>query len=563
MGVHAKAITDYCNQIISRKIPAGKYVVLACKRHLSDREKEKKKDYPYYFDEAAAERICKFAEVLPHVKGQWASRRELIKLEKWQCFVLGVPFGWKRKRDHHRRFREVYDEIPRKNGKSIIGAVIGLYMFSSDNEFGAEVYSGATTEKQAWEVFRPAKQMIERADDIREDMGAEVWAKSLIKISDESRFEPIIGKPGDGASPSCAIIDEYHEHDTPDMYDTLITGMGAREQPLCVIITTAGENTGGPCYDKHVEMQRVLEGIVENDELCGIIYSIDEKDNWADPKILIKANPNFGVSVDADFLLAQQRNAKANTVQQARFKTKHLNVWLSVRAGLINLHQWQLAGDTNLTIDELAGCDCWFALDLASKSDMCAFVQLFRKNLNGIDHWYAFDRYYLPEAAIEEAGPNQANYRKWVIEGKLISTDGATIDYDTIKEDVITFAKQCNPIEVIYDPFNATYLSQKLEAEGLLMVEYPQTIGNMAVPSDDLITLLKDFRLHHDGNSLFAWMAANTVARRVKKGLTVPTKDKDHQKIDGIVALIMAIGRAIIAEDQGGVEDFAAHAVVL
>jgi phage terminase large subunit-like protein len=546
---HVEALIGYAKTVVAKKIPAGKYVRLACKRHLDDLKRSKKKNYPYYFDEAAAERICAFAELLPHVKGKWARDKELIRLRPWQSFVFGVPFGWKRKSDGLRRFREIYDEIPRKNGKSVIGAVTGLYMFACDNEFGAEVYSGATTEKQAWEVFRPAKQMLERAEDIRNDFGAEVWAKSLVRIADESRFEPIIGNPGDGASPSCTVIDEYHEHDTPNLYDTMTTGMGAREQPMNVIITTAGDNIAGPCYNKHLEVRRVLEGVIENDELFGIIYSIDEKDDPFDPKVLPKANPNYDVSVFGDFLQAKQRQAVINTHEQAKFKTKHLNVWLQARAGLINLKQWQMAGDAMLKIEELQGEECWFILDLAQKSDLCAFVQLFRKRLNGFDHWYCFAKHYLPEKTLEEGTSNQAAYRKWMIEGHLTVTEGATVDYETIKEDVVEFAKRFNPKEIIYDPYNATHLAQRIHAEvaeSIVLVEYPQTPQNMAVPMDEINTALKDARLHHDANPLLAWEAANTVGRPAKKGLLVPSKEKPEQKIDGIVALVMGFGRAVV-----------------
>ncbi|NJA60657.1 terminase large subunit domain-containing protein, partial [Streptomyces sp. NEAU-H3] len=190
-------------------------------------------------------------QLLPHTKGEWAFKRQLITLEPWQLFGLAVTFGWVKKKGGHRRFRESYWEVPRKNGKSVVAGGVGISMFVADGEFGAEVYAGATTEKQAWEVFRPAKLM---------DMNIP---------SDFSRFEPLIGNPGDGASPSCAIVDEYHEHPTSAQYDTMLTGMGARRQPLMFIITTAGADIEGPCYDKRRQVVEMLAGTVPDEELFG------------------------------------------------------------------------------------------------------------------------------------------------------------------------------------------------------------------------------------------------------------------------------------------------------
>jgi phage terminase large subunit-like protein len=200
----------------------------AAKRHLADL---KRKRFPYQFVPDKGARVCRFIEMLPHTKGQWAAKKQTIKLEPWQCFLVVVLFGWLRRSNGKRRFRAAYWEIPRKNGKSILAAGMGLYMLLADGEFGAEVYSGATTEKPAWEVFKPAKLMLQRNERMREKLGASVWAKALVVESNGSKFEPIIGDPGDGASPSCAIVDEYHEHQTPNLHDTMETGMGAREHP--------------------------------------------------------------------------------------------------------------------------------------------------------------------------------------------------------------------------------------------------------------------------------------------------------------------------------------------
>lgn len=542
---YSERATRYCRAVLDGRQPAGELVHAACQRHMDDLERAAGKRWPYRFDAHEADRVCAIVELLPHTKGKWARGGELIRLQDWQCFVLCVLFGWLRKKDGRRRFRRAYLEIPRKNGKSIIAAAIGLIMWAFDGEFGAEVYSGATTEKQAWEVFTPARLMVQRSEQMREAIGAEVWAKSLVVPRDASKFEPIIGKPGDGASPSCAIVDEFHEHDTSDLVDTMETGMGAREQPLLLMITTAGYNLAGPCFESRSIAERVLRGVVADDGLFGLIYSIDESDDWASPASLRKANPNFGVSVDEEFLLAQQRAALTSPTQQTRFKTKHLNVWCAAKGALFNLAHWQRAADPMLSIDDCAGLECWLGADLASKSDLCTLQALFRRQIDGRTHYYLFGWYWLPEAAIDDPGPNQAVYRSWVAQGRLIQTEGATVDFELIDETVVAQCKALQPEEFVYDPFNATRLAQAVLAVGVTAVEFTQTPQNFAVPVDELQSALTDGRLHHDGNPITTWCIANTVGRPTRKGLMAPTKNAPEQKIDGAIAAIMALSRAV------------------
>ncbi|MET3915143.1 phage terminase large subunit-like protein [Variovorax sp. OAS795] len=545
---HAGKAQWYAESVLNGTVPAGHWVRQAAKRHLDDLKKSKAKAYPFKFEADKGAKVCRFIEKLPHTKGKWAAKKEVIRLQPWQCFLVVVGFGWLRKKNGKRRFRTFYWEIPRKNGKSLLAGGIGNYMFTADGEFGAEVYSGATTEKQAWEVFGPARLMMKRNEGLASHMGVEVMAKGMVVLSNGSKFEPVIGNPGDGASPSCAIVDEYHEHDTPTLYDTMETGMGAREQPLILAITTAGANIAGPCHEKHDEVCKVLDGIQEDDELFGVIFGIDKEDDWADPKSLIKANPNYGVSVDADFLLAQQRRALQNPLQQNKFKTKHLNVWTSVFAGVMNMQQWALCADPLLDEEELKGCDSWVAVDLASKSDLCAEQRLYRRDSHGKAHYYLFGSYWLPEEAVEEPGPNAAHYAKWVKQGLLIQTDGATVDFEQITEQVIEDCKRINPREAIFDPFNAVQMMQALMAKNIEAVEFIQTPANFAVPLDELLTAVKDGRFHHDGNAMTTWCMSNMVARPAKKGLVSPIKQKPHQKIDGAVAAIMAMARACAEE---------------
>ncbi|ECI3617332.1 hypothetical protein DNV77_11995 [Salmonella enterica subsp. enterica] len=257
---NVNAANQYARNVVRGKITACQYVIQACQRHIDDMAAEKSKRFRYRFDKDMAEKAAKFIQLLPHTKGEWAFKRMPITLEPWQLFIVCCAFGWVQKGTKLRRFREVYTEIPRKNGKSAISAGVALYCFTCDNEFGAEVYSGATTEKQAWEVFRPARLMCKRTPLLVEAFGIEVNASNLNRPEDGARFEPLIGNPGDGASPHCAIVDEYHEHPTDALYTTMLTGMGARRHPSGVIPDMRGWTIKGKPISGRAVLSQEMDG---------------------------------------------------------------------------------------------------------------------------------------------------------------------------------------------------------------------------------------------------------------------------------------------------------------
>lgn len=551
-----KAAETYARRVAAGKIPCCKWIKLACKRHLDDLKASKAADYPYKFDPAKAEKIAKFLQLLPHTKGKWASKRELIKLEGWQLFSVCIPFGWLRKKDNTRRFRTIVIFVPRKNGKSIIGGGVGAYMFVADGEFGAEVYSGATTEKQAWEVFRPAKLMIERTPELRDHYGVEVNASNMCRLEDGSRFEPVIGKPGDGSSPSCAIVDEYHEHQDSTLFDTMETGMGAREQPVILVITTAGSSIGGPCHQLVRDAERMLEGVIDRPDLWAMLYTIDPGDDWTSEEALMKANPNHGISINGDFLLARQRDAMQSASKQATFRTKHLNEWVGAKSAWLNMLRWKEAPPRK-SLQELEGRRCIIGLDLASKIDIAGNILLFPP-VDGDPFWHVHGRYYLPEArVIEELDGNTSRYREFDALGLLTLTDGEVIDFEVIKDDLREFAGRFDIEAVAYDPWQATQLAQEMVAEGLPMVEIRQTVQNISEPMKELEALTLRRLLAHGDCPILTWMASNVLAKLDVKDNIYPNKERPENKIDGIVALIMSLSRAIAnAEAQGSVDDF-------
>ncbi|MDP2715531.1 terminase large subunit [Rheinheimera sp.] len=554
---HVNRASKYARDILAGRIPACKYVRLACERYLVDLEQQSKKVFKYRFDKDKAERACRFIEKLPHTKGEWAFRGEKLKLEPWQSFIVANAFGWVRKKGGKRRYREVYTEVPRKNGKSAVSSGVAVYTFAADNEFGAEVYSGATTEKQAWEVFRPAKLMCSRTPDLLAHFGIEVNASTISKPADAGRLEPVIGKPGDGASPSCAIIDEYHEHDTSDLYDTMLTGMGARAQPLLWIITTAGANIEGPCYDKRRGVIEMLEGITPDDELFGIIFTIDADDDWTDPAVLRKANPNMGVSVHEDYLLSQQQRAIKNARFTNTFKTKHLNVWVSAKTAFFNLESWKACEDRTLDIGSFAGQECIIANDLASKLDLTAMVPLFWRDICGKRHYYCIgSKFFIPYDTVYSSDDQKLaqRYQKWANTGSIIVTDGAEINFKDVMEEILNFHREAPVREVPLDPHGATALAHDLEGEGLLPVNIPQNYTHMSEPMKELEAAIQSGRFHHDGNPILTWCIGNVVAQVTPdEKMMRPVKEKrgSVNKIDGAVALIMAISRAMANEDGG------------
>ena len=549
---HVVRARRYAVAVRDKKIPSCRWVRLACLRHLADLAAQKRADFAFRFDPKKAERVCEFVELMPHVKGHWAIPQPghpealLLRLEDWQCFFVCCIYGWVEKTTALRRFRVALLNVPRKNAKSTIAAALGDYHLTADGEFGPEVYSGATTEKQAWEVFRPAKQMAERTPEFLAAYGVEVNAKTLAVPANGGRFEPIIGKPGDGASPSLAIVDEYHEHPDATLYDTMVTGMGARRQPLMLVITTAGEDLSGPCYALVDRVQKMLEGTQPDDRLFGLIYTIDEASDWTSEEALRMANPNMGVSVSAEFLREAQKSALNSSREQSVFKTKHLDVWVTARDAWMNMEWWSRQADPALKVEAFAGESCVAAVDLSAKLDLTASMRVFRRELDDGTHYYAFGRYYIPHTTVDD--PRNRHYQGWVADGYMVATEGDVTDYARIRDDLRADHAATPIAELAFDPWGATQLAQELAAEGLTVIEVPQLVKHLSEPMKMVEALTKNGHLHHDGNPCLAWQISNVTCREDANENIFPRKERPENKIDGASALIMAVGRALVSD---------------
>ena len=549
---HCDKALAYCKAVDSGKIKVGKLARGACRRHLKDL-KAYARSGEFEFDPSKAERVCNFIELLPHVKGKWARATpgdpngNRIRLEPWQCFIVCSIFGWVFRSTRLRRFTEASVWVPRKNAKSTLVAAIGLWMFAKDGEPGAEVYCGAGSEKQAWEVFGIARQYCLAEPALPKMLGIEVNAKSLIRQTGGSldKFEPVIGKPGDGASPHCAIIDEYHEHPTSDQYDTFKTGMGAREQPLLFVISTAGLNSAGPAKDHWDEGAKIAQGLIESERHFCIAYTVDDPEDWQTEASLKMANPNWGVSVLPATILPEQEAALREARKQGSFKTKHLNVWVTANTAFFNLENWKKCRSELATLDRLGGRPCTLGGDLSSKVDLVAVAKAVPEP-DGFTSVFA--RYYLPEDRANL--PENQHYRKWAAEGWLTLTPGNIVDLAQVRDEILEDCKRFEVREIALDPFQATLMINELREQNAPAIEFRQVVLQMSEPMKALDADIRSGKIRHDGNPITAWCLSNTVGHEDVKGNVYPRKENNALKIDGAVALIMAYARSRFAPVQ-------------
>ncbi|HAT2340111.1 TPA: terminase large subunit [Citrobacter freundii] len=545
---------QYARDVLSGSIVACKYIRLACQRHFDDLKKSLDKDYPYRFDRDLAERACRFVQLLPHSSGDLKGQK--LKLEMWQAFAFCSIFGWVTKSNKKRRFKEAYIRVARKNGKSFISAGIGMYMFCADGENSAEVYCGATQMRQAKKVFTPAQQIAKMLPALRRRFDVSVWTEKLTR-PDGSVFAPVVGDPGDGDSPSCAIIDEYHEHKTDRLYQAMTTGMGARSQPLTLIITTAGSDLESPCYDKDKEVKEALDEITPNDRLFGMIYELDQGDDWTDPANLIKANPNLDVSVKYSDLVELLEVAKKVPRMTNAFKTKRLNMWVSGAAAFFNMEQWKEAEDKTLKLADFIDEESHLGLDLAKKLDMNACIPLFTREIEGKKHYYSVaPKFWVPEDTVHSTDPKHLKaadrYRKFVDMKVLEATDGAEADYREIHASILDLRQEIRIKEADIDPAGATALRHLLEDDGVECVEITQNFQNMSPAMKELEAALAGKRFHHDGNPILTWCISNVIGKLIPGSDDVvrPTKGDKQSKIDGATALFNALTRAL--QNGGG-----------
>lgn len=530
---------QYAEDVRSGKQIACHWVRQAVERYYNDLDNAIEKGW--YFDRQAAERNIKFAERLKHIKGKWAG--DYITLEPWQCFILWNIFGWMKTSTRSRRFKEAYVEVARKNGKSTLAVSgVALPMEFADKEMGAEVYSVATTRDQARICFDYAQQMV-RTSDLKNY--ALVTRDAIVFEKLGATYKPLSseGKTLDGKHSHCVIVDEYHAHRTDEVVDVMQTSMGARLQGLMFIITTAGLDTSVPCFAYRKTMCQILDGSLEADDVFAIIYTLDEVDEVDDPEMWVKANPCLGASLSRDWLQEQYDKMKREPNKIANIMTKSFNVWMDAPTVWIPDRQWAEIKSI-VPESELAGRPCVLALDLAAVNDYCALCQLFN-----IDGRYQFRwRFYIPEEKYRnraELARENASIEEWVRKGYIQVTPGNVTDYDYIIADIEAMAKENEISVVAYDPWNSSYVAPKLVERGLHLEPFTQTISNFATPTKEFERIVGLGIVDHYDNPVARWMLSNVVIRTDVNGNMRPDKQKSSEKIDGIVAAIMALGQHI------------------
>jgi phage terminase large subunit-like protein len=558
--------------VLDGTTPACKWVRLACERNRRDVERAAAGDplFPYRFDLAAAARICVTAELLPHIKGPkakvigrdeegraiWAT----IELEPWQCWWLTTLFGWLRL-DGLRRFRVALILVPRKNGKSILGAVVVAYMLTADGESGAGCYSAATTRDQAKVVAEMVWEMASRSPQFRDFYGVRVGAKTSRTLevpATAAKFAPLSADANtlDGLNVSLAVVDELHRHKTRDVWDVLDTATGARSQPLLLAITTAGVDIGGICHEKMQYLHKVLEGSLQDEAFFGINYTIDDGDQWSDEATLRKANPNYGVSVQPDDLTRKMREAKHSPAAINNFLTKHLNVWVRAESTWMPMPELIHCGHPDLRIEDFVGVPCWIGVDLAEVRDIAAVAAVFRPDQ---DRYVVFGRYYLPERAVEKSPI--AQYSGWVRQGHLLVTEGDQADYLRIENDIVAWCDKFAVREIDFDRALAAQMGQSLkrrfeprmgkDAVEKFVLTVPQTTEAMNPAMQTVERAILSGRFEHDANPVLIWAGSNIVVERNYKDEVYPRKagGKDSpNKIDPWVAIFTAVSRASQAE---------------
>jgi phage terminase large subunit-like protein len=560
------AAEAYVDDILSGRIVSNQYIRLACQRHRRDLTRVGTPGFPYRHDPERAQKVIDFAaKFCRHVEGEWAGKP--VDLTPADQFMMWVVFGWVcTERDggiYPRRFREVYEEKARKQGKTLKLAVLGLYLLDADGEEGARVYCAATKLDQARLLHRVATRMVHKSSSLKRVIKAN---KDNLHVEDTfSRFEPL-GQDSDtldGLNPSAALVDEYHKHKTNEVKNVLDTGMGTRRQPLLWTITTAGGQRRGPCWDLRTYAVQVMksaeEGQCINERFASFIYALEDDDDPWEERNWVKANPNLDVSIKMDFLRTQAAKAQHIPAERSKFLQKHLGFWSGEVDAWITERDWNACRVPPFTLDDLAEragkkrLRCWFGIDLSTRKDLTALVQLIPCK----GRLYVRPFFYLPESALGDDGEsrNRELYRAWAKTGHLTITPGRSIRYSYVRDrlrDIRDGEKRCRIVEVASDPWNAKDLLDQLEDDDFNCIGVPQNIASMTQPTKEFEVMVAEGKIAHDGHPIMAWMVSNVRISKDQNDNFKPNKQNSAGKIDGVSATLNALARYMARRQTDG-----------
>lgn len=501
----------------------------------------------YYWDEEAAQLPIDFAaKYCKHTKGEWAGRP--VVLDEWEIEIIRTIFGWKRRSDGARRYSTLYLEVPRKNGKSLIASVIGLFMLLCDKEPGAEVYSAATDRRQAGLVFNTAKSMVKKSPALSKR--AKPYKQTIVVEKSDSVYEVLSAEAytKDGLNASAIIFDELHAQPSRELYDVLRTSVGARRQPLEVYITTAGTNIESICFEVHDYAEKVNAGVIKDDTFLGVIFAAAADDDWTDPKVWAKANPGLGTSVKLEYLQKRCNEAKAKPSFLNTFKRLHLNIWTGAGASWLPWDLWAKRAD-DYSFEDLLGQKCWIGVDLSKRIDITAMTAVFYdEETNGLQSWHKF---FMPEERAEEMqARDRVPYIQWSKDGFLTLTEGNVVDYDVVYQEILAWHKSFEVVETALDRWGSTAIATALKKKSIEPVEFGQGYRDMSPAMKDLESLIMSSRFKHPNNPLMNWMMSSVVVKTDEADNIKPDKRKSRNRIDGPVSLIMASGRCLASTEN-------------
>jgi phage terminase large subunit-like protein len=517
----------------------------------------------YYFDRIAAyNAVCFFENEIVHIKGPLAGKP--LKLEGWQRRFIRRLYGWKRRIDHTRKFRVAFVFVPRKNGKSLLGAGIALYGLVADGitihhpdgslefqpELGAEVVSAAVDREQARVVFDVAVKMVEMNPRLQQM--CKIYSKAIICEDTASKYTVLSADVENkhGQNSSTIVFDELHTQPNGNLVEVLKTGTIARAQPLQVYFTTAGHDKNSVCYEYYQKAKEILDPTSprRDPSFFPIVFEaqVDKKDPdfWKSREIWKQANPNLGISVPWSNFEEAFNEALENGRNENSFKRLHLNIWTETLERWLQMDQWERCGLSTFDPTIHKRNPCILGIDLSRKVDITALVLLFQTPEGFID---VLPYFWLPEEQMKlRSDKDGVPYLEWVSKGYIKTTPGAVVDFRRIRSFINELGEQFKIQEICYDPWAATELATDLEDDGFTMVEIQQSMSKLSGPSKELEALLASTRLRHNNNPVLRWMAGNVGIIEDAKGNIMPSKEKSKERIDGISALLNGLGRLLV-----------------
>lgn len=509
-----------------------------------------------HYDKAKADRAVKFIENLCHTKGKWAGKR--FWLLPWQEQLIRDIFGIV-KPDGYRQFRTAFVEICKKVGKSELAAAVALYLLYADNEPSAEVYGAAADRQQASIVFDVARQMVDMSPALLKRSKLMTATKRIVNYGNSGYYQVLSAEVGGkhGFSVSGLVFDEIHTQPNRQLYDVLTKGSSdARQNPLHFIITTAGTDRHSIAYELHTKAVDILEVRRVDPTFYPVVYGLKDDEDWEDEANWYKVNPSLGYTVDIERLRDAYREAKQNPADEVTFKWLRLNMWVSSTVAWIPDAIF-MKGNEEIDLAALEGRDCYGGLDLSSTGDITALVLMFPPR-DEDEKYILLPFFWVPEETIpQRVKAASVPYDIWERQGYLLSTEGNVIHYDFIEKFINDLAEKYHIVEIAVDRWNATQMIQNLEGDGFTMVPFGQGFASMSGPTKDFYRLLMEGQIIHGGHPVLRWMAGNVVVDTDPAGNIKVTKAKSKEKIDGIVAAIMALDRCIRnqTEPQGSVYD--------